>query len=66
MILHFGGDDHEEKEEDDDEEELKMKVAHLTSLFGQDGYTASTMELVILVLIVTMMLTRKRRMQMSW
>ena len=42
-----------------------MKVAHLTSLLGQGGYTASTMELVILVLIMTMIFMRKKRMQMT-
>ena len=69
MILQFGlGGDHddEEKEKDDDEEELKTKVAYLTSLLGQGGYRASTMELMISVLIMTMMmLKRKGRMHMS-
>ena len=67
MILHFGGDDDDDddEKEDDEEEELKMKVAHLTSLLGQGGYTASTLELVVLVLTMTMMLMGKRRMQMS-
>ena len=56
MILQFGlGGDHddEEKDEDDEEEELKMKVAHMASLLGQGGYRASTMELMILVLIMS-------------
>ena len=62
MILQFGGDydyDDEEKDEDDEEEELKMKVAHMASLLGQGGYRASTMEVMILVLIMTMQLTWK-------
>ena len=67
--MHFGlGGDHDDEEKDDDEEEeeLKMKVAHMASLLGQGGYRASTMELMISVLIMTMMmLKRKRRVQMN-